>query len=510
MSHPPPSPYYVPAPPRRRRAPLIAAVAAVVVVALVALGVWLLVRGSGPTASPTATVNPCDEQPYDPQIGPTKGNASLGDPYLCWAGGAGYDALSYDVQVSVEPATAQITGQAEVVVRLTEEVDAVHLDLVLQASAVTVDGASVEFAQDGLDLAVPTDARVGDEVTIGVEYSGVPKMRSEMGEAVRRQGSEILLADEPAGPVTWMPINSHPSDPAMFSVAVSVPRGVEAISVGRLVSNGPDPDAPGRDLWVWAADEPVVSYAIMLAVGQYELDGPRNVTVGGKTVQYVAAAPVGAEAEQALEWLSRSIEAADALTEFAGEYPLTSLGGIVPPMPTGWALETHGRPIYDSVWIPDDSVITHELAHFWFGNKVVLTRWDDIVTKEGLASYSEYAADFTGRNLTPEEFLESTYDDNRLIDWNQSISDPGSGLDAYSYKVYQGGGAALQALRNRMGDEAFGAFIKAWADQEGPHSLEEFRQMAQEYSPTDVSGLLAAWFDDKQRPARTAENGLGG
>lgn len=521
MSYLPPPPQLAssPAPPRRRWAPLVAAAATVVVVvALVALAAWLNVRDADPAAGPTATrpttatvassVLPCDEQPASTQTGPATGDASLGDPYLCWAGGAGYDALSYDVHVSVEPDTAQITGHADVVVRLTADVDAVHLDLGLEASAVTVDGAPADFTQDGLDLAVPTEATVDDQVTISVDYSGVPELDSDMGEAVMRRGSEILLADEPAGPVAWMPLNSHPSDPATFRVAVSVPRDVEAISVGRLLSNGPDPQAPGRDLWVWAPDEPVVSYTIMLAVGQYELDGPRDVTVGGQTVQYVSAAPAGDGAAATLAWLSHSIEAADALTEFAGAYPFTSLGGMVPPMATNWgALETHGRPVYDpSVYRYDlDEVITHELSHFWFGNKVTLARWDDIVINEGLATYSEYAADVTGRNLTPHEFLESVYND-RSMDWNQALSDPGPGMDTFSPKVYDGGGAAVQALRQRMGDAAFLAFIQAWAEQEGPRSLEQFRQMAQEYSPTDVSGLLTAWFDGMQRPARTAEN----
>ena len=531
MSYPPALPSYSPVPPRRRHTWLVVLVA-VVTAAVVATVLWLVVRSNDsstawPTARPssvpaTATtetadssVPPCDEQTEDPKTGPITGEASLGDPYLCWAGGAGYDALSYDVKVSVEPDTAQITGHADVVVRLTDDVDAVHLDLLLAASAVTVDGTPARFTQDGLDLAVPTSAAAGDQVTIGVDYAGVPQMPSEFGDAVLRKGAEIVLADEPAGPVTWMPLNSHPSDPAMFRTEVSVPQGVEAISVGRLVSNGPDPDAPGRDLWVWAPDEPVVSYAIMLAVGQYVLDGPRDVTVGGKTVQYVAAAPASGDTAQTLEWLSHSIDAADALTDFAGEYPFTSLGGMVPPMATNWgALETHGRPIYDpSVYrYRMDDVLTHELSHFWFGDTVTLERWDDIVLNEGMATYCEYQADITGGNMTPQQSLDSVYNGygyDRSF-WDQKLSDPGPGLDTFSEKVYAGGGAAIAALRNRMGDDAFFAFVRAWAAQDGPHSLEEFRAMAQEYSPTDVSGLLAAWFDGTERPAKTAENGLGG
>jgi len=489
-----------------------------VVVCLVTAGLLWVLRSSTAADNPPSTPphdtpttalsvrEPCDAR----QTGPNTGDASAGDPYLCWAGGSGYDALSYEVKASVEPSTAYITAHAEVKVTITDPVDAVHLDLVLPASAVTVDGRPATFVHDKLDLAVTTTAKVGDTVTIGVDYAGVPSLDTDMGNAVRREGDYLLLADQPAGAVTWVPVNGHPSDPAMFRAEVSVPRDVEAISVGRLVSQGVDPDDASRDLWVWAPDEPVITYTIMLAVGQYELDGPRDVTVGGRTVQYLSAVPESRTGSRAsLEWLAASVEAADELTKFVGDYPLSSLGGLVAPMSTNWALETHGRPIYDPQFATyhQDSVLTHELAHFWFGDTITLASQADIVINEGLATYCEYEADITGWALSPDEFLADIYD-SPAFPWAQALSDPGPGMDTFSTKVYSGGGAAVQALRNRMGDEAFYAFIRAWAAQKGPRSLADFRAMAQQYSPVDVTGLLAAWFDGTERPAQTAENGL--
>jgi aminopeptidase N len=496
--------------PRRRVAVLCVGLAVVVAFGLAAT-MWLTSDSAG-TAGSTGRVVADEPEVLvgdPPGLTPADDAVGLGDPYDPGAGGAGYDALSYDATLTVDPATVRFEGQATVRVTLTDDIDTVHLDLGLRAGAVTIGGAPAEFTQTGLDLAVATGgAAVGDTLAIGVTYAGIPQLDSTMGESVIHDGEEILIADEPIGTSTWLPVNGHPRDPATFRATFSVPAGVEAISVGRLVDHGPDPADSGRDLWTWQTDEPAVPYAIMVAIGQYKLDIREEVTAGGRTVQYVAAATESSrrDPDKTLEWLAQSIDAVDALSEYAGEYPFSALGGVVPPFSTFFgALETHGRPVYGQT--QSTAILTHELAHQWFGDKVTLYEWNDIVNNEGVATYCEYLAPIAS-TWSPDTFFDSTVSSNNPEIWTQVLSDPGPGEATFSGEVYGIGGAAVHALRTRMGDEAFFEFFRAWAAQTGPRSLEDWRAMAQEYSPVDVTGLFAAWLDGTTAPEATAENGF--
>ena len=48
-------------------------------------------------------------------------------------------------------------------------------------------------------------------------------------------GADVV--SEPEGSANWFPLNDHPTDKAAFTLVVTVPAGLEAISNGRLVGH---------------------------------------------------------------------------------------------------------------------------------------------------------------------------------------------------------------------------------------------------------------------------------
>jgi aminopeptidase N len=172
-------------------------------------------------------------------------------------------------------------------------------------------------------------------------------------------------------------------------------------------------------------------------------------------------------------------------------------------MSLNWgALETWGRPVYDPSCAQDggwNEVLTHEIAHFWFGDTVTLAAWRDIVINEGMATYmEEYLAPGVTRAMADSIFY-SEFDNTSPGFWTSALSDPGPDPDLFSSHVYDGGAMAVHATRVLMGDDAFFDFLRAWASQTGPHSLADWRAMAQEYSPVDLAPAHAVWFEGTTR-----------
>jgi aminopeptidase N len=444
---------------------------------------------------------------------PVRAGSGLGDSYLPEAGGAGYDVQHYDVRMNAGLLGDELRGTTTVTAVAAQDLDEFHLDLYLTARSVTVNEQPATFVQHGEDLAV-TAARQnpaapaiadGSSFTVTVTYDGDPGAVTLPGSRAHyRSGNDFVIAGEPLSAPLWYPANDHPRDPATIEVAVTVPRGREAVCAGRLIEHGPDPDQADADRWVWRVDAPTVSYATFLAVGDYRIE---QGTAEGRPFAYAVSTRLdAAEQTRALRWLRQTPAAVRELESYLGPYPFSGVGGFVPPMGMAWGgLETAMNPVYHPRLIGSESLLNHELAHMWFGDTVTLTEWNDLFNNESLASYAEWLT--TGGSSPAENFDRFYRGQAKSAEfWGPPLSDPG--LRQLFVRVYDRGPTAVHALRTRMGDEVFFGFLRAWAQQRGPRSLEDFRRAADDATPEDLTGFFAEWLDQADRPEATAANGV--
>jgi aminopeptidase N len=167
--------------------------------------------------------------------------------------------LHYDLALDWKPGARTLTGTARLTVRAARPIRRVKLDFgrALKVDEVTVDGTRARATRKHDDLTIPLAEPLGaDEGTVvTVRYHGRPKpvdskqRRKDISMLGFRIGSggRAWALQEPFGAFTWFPVNDHPSDEALYDVAITVPKGWSGVAHGTYQTSTTARDHAARD-----------------------------------------------------------------------------------------------------------------------------------------------------------------------------------------------------------------------------------------------------------------------
>jgi aminopeptidase N len=203
----------------------------------------------------------------------TPGAPGIGDPYFPLDGNGGYDVRHYDLDVTYDPASDVLTGIATIEAEATQDLSRFDLDLTgLEVRSVTVDGDEAAWARDGQELTITPEDDLcrGKTFTTVVSYDGIPEtIEDAFGlSGFMPTDDGAIVAGQPHGAATWFPANDHPRDAASVSVTATVPEGLEAVSNGVLEDRDTE---KGWTTWSWDAEEPMATYLVTLAIGEFDV-----------------------------------------------------------------------------------------------------------------------------------------------------------------------------------------------------------------------------------------------
>jgi aminopeptidase N len=302
-----------------------------------------------------------------------------------------------------------------------------------------------------------------------------------------------FVANEPEGASTWYPVNDHPTDKATYDITVTVPEGKTAVANGELVRKR---TRHGWTTWDWRSDDQMASYLSTAAVGDYRLTGYR--TEGGLPIIDAVDRDLPDTADDAL---ARTEEMIEFFESTFGEYPFSSYGAIIDDdEDAGYALETQTRPIYSGP--PSEGTVAHELAHQWFGNSVTPARWQDIWLNEGFASYAQWLwSEETGGPTTAERFADLFATDQDSPLWTVPPGDP-TATNLFAGSVYSRGAMTLEALRQKVGDQAFFTILARWYERnrDGNVVTADLVALSERVSGQDLERFFDVWIYRPTKP----------
>ncbi len=431
------------------------------------------------------------------------GAAGLRDPYFPRLGNGGYDVTHYGLELAVG-ADGRLSGTAEIIARATQDLSAFNLDLAgLDVRSATVEGRPAAVNRAGRELTLRPAADVEERLRVGrtfrtvVRYAGSPLTLTDQDgseEGWLKTGDGWVALGEPTGSMTWFPGNHHPSDKATYSVEVTVPEGLTAVSNGRRTAVR---TSGGRTTSTWRTDAPMASYLATVAIGRFTVEESRT----GDGIEVLTAVdPVSRKRSSAvLEQIPQVVAWA---SERFGPYPFASTGAIVDrPGDSGYALETQTRPYFPGP--PDIGLLVHELAHQWFGDSVTPATWRDMWLNEGFATYAEWLWSEDHHGASAQHLFDEAYADD--ANWAFPPADPPTAADISEAPVYGRGAMVVHRLRLAIDDdEAFFALLKGWtaAHRHGNAATGDFTAYAERRTGLDLAPLWDAWLYGDGRPSR--------
>jgi alanyl aminopeptidase len=437
--------------------------------------------------------------------------------------------LRYGLEIEIDPRKDTFSGSEQILLDVLEPT----AHLVLDARGETVRRATLVVGGKPVPLETSVRASHGalepDEMvfsadrivpagraTLSIEYDA-PFGKTLAGLYRAHDGGEAYAFTqfEAADARRAFPCFDEPGYKTPFDVTLTVPDGMIALSNGVEKSRTPK---GGLTTFTFSTTVPLPTYLVAFAVGDFDVvEGDKSTP----PIRFVTTHGHGALAKNALRVASGVVP---LLAKYFGiAYPYEKLDLVAVPDFGPGGMENAGLITFrdDAVLIDDTAslrqkrglvgLMTHELAHQWFGDLVTMKWWDDLWLNEGFATWTTYkiAAEYAPSfGIDVDAAASATYimDEDGLASARairQPVASVGQAMESFDGITYQKGAAVLRMIEHWVGEDAFRRGVHAYLSGHafGNATADDLLTAIDDASPHKKASPLAhAYLDEPGVP----------
>ena len=437
----------------------------------------------------------------------------------------------YDLALWVDPAKPGFRGQAELELEIAPGTRAIELhavDLELGACSARDAQGDVRVVRlrpnkerESVTLVLDRPLE-GTRASLRIAWQG--RLRADLrGLYLARSGKRRYAATqlEAADARRFFPCFDEPDKKARFRLRVTTPARYQAVSNGAVVRT----EKRGRQKTVHFAETPKLStYLVALVVG--ELEASRAVHVGPTPIRVWCVPGKRSLAGFALEVAGAALRRLEAY--FGLPYPYGKLDLLAVPDFEFGAMENAGAVTFRETLLLVDpktvtlvekkrvaEVITHELAHMWYGDLVTMAWWDDLWLNEAFATWMAFKIvddwkpewkmwlDFESHRA-PAFALDALESTHPIYGPVASASEATENFDVITYEK---GASVVRMLESWLGPAVFRSGVRRYIrrHREGNARAADLWRALERAAKRPVEPIVSPWVERPGFPLVAAQ-----
>ena len=413
-----------------------------------------------------------------------------------------WNLIFNSLNLTIDPAEFYISGT--VYFEFLSNIDGLNtvtidLNNELSVKSITSGTANCKFShsENIVRIDLPSALNKNEKGSFIVKYEGEPNsggIGSYISEILSDGTPVTYTLSEPYGAKDWWPCKQSLKDKIdSIDIIVTTPIEYRTASNGLLVS---DSTANTKRTCHWKHRHPIATYLVFFSSTDYDVYSEQATLTDGTNIEILNYV-YQSSSEYARKMTPVTKDYIEFFSKKFIDYPFKNEKYGHAQFGWGGGME---HQTMSSMGDFSEGLISHELAHQWFGDYITCGSWNEIWINEGFATFLEA--------MTYEEFFPESWPYWKRYIIESVTSEPGGSV--YCNEVsdidrifdgrlsYDKGSYVLQMLRGQLGESEFFAGMKKYLTDprvtNGFATTDLFRENMELAADTTLNEFFKDWI----------------